>query len=1364
MLFILCMNVIYAQPTPVITSVQGKLIRVTPPLSQIDDKTMYGDPLTITRYKDGFAGGVVDPERAEEQIFKHAKKNTDIVLNPSKGFVPSLNAPISVINQNFDGQVFPNFAPSDNNLAVGPNHVIQIINHSSGSAFKIWNKSGGLVQDSKVLSTITGVSGSGDPVILYDQLADRWVLTEFAKVGSVNYINTLVIAVSATANPTGSWNVYSFNVGTFFVDYPKYAVWHNAYYATSNDFNTAGSSYLGSSIYAFDRNAMLAGNASATMIRTRFTGSGSRYYSMAPVCLEGMTSSNQSGLFAFIQDNSWVNNSYADSIYTFEFTPNFVTPANSVVGAFKKLKSTIAFNTNTGNLAQPGTTTTLQALNQRLMNKVIYRNFGSYESIVCNTTDLANGRTGVHWWELRRNGGSGDWSIYQEGVYQPDNDNRFMGSIAINANGDIGLLYNVVSSSTYPSARFTGRSSCDPLGQMTLAEQTVQNGTTFESNNRYGDYNSLSVDPSNGSFWGTAQYNKSNAGTFGNWATRVVNFTLTSSCSGSNPGTVSGTTPLCIGQSTTYSTNGDPGGTWSSSNTAVATVNASSGLVNAVAAGTTNITYTIGGNSSFKTLTVDPNVSAGTVSGTSPLCIGGTSTYTSNGTVGGSWSSSNTAVATVNASTGLITAVGAGTTDIKYTVSSGCGSPVNAIKTLTVNPNVSAGTVSGTSPVCIGATPTYTSNGTTVGSWSSSNTSVATVNASTGVVTAVGAGTTNITYTVNSGCGSPVSNFLTLTVDPNVTAGSISGTSPVCIGATPTFSSNGTSGGTWSSTNPSVATVNASTGVVTAIGTGTTDITYTVNSGCGSPKTNFKTLTVSSEPSPGTVSGTSPLCVGQTASYTSNGDAGGIWSSSNTAVATVNASTGLVTAVAQGTVNIVYTVTACNGDPITSSQSLTVNPLANAGTVSGTTPLCVGQNTTYTSNGDAGGTWSTSNPSVATINAATGQLTALTSGTTTISYVVSNSCGSVTASQSLTVNDVLNPGTVSGASSVCIGSTTTFSSNGDPGGTWSSSNTAIATVNASTGVVTGVAAGTVNITYSVSNGCGTTSSSKPVDVVSCAPTITCPTSISTSTTSGCNKSVTTPDPAVNNATSLTWTMSGATTGSGSGNVGTRNFNIGLTTITYTASNASGTATCSFTVTVTDNTPASITCPANIANQQNGNGKCSATIAVPNPVTSGNCSVSKLSWTMTGALTGSSPVTGINYVGTQTFPVGITNITYTVTNGAGNTATCSFTVTVRNSKCPGSPAAPETGNVTIVNTEGLSVQVFPNPSESYFTLTIQSSKTENVEVSVYTMNGKLVQKLKGNVSETFRFGDNYVAGTYIVKVQQGLKQMTVKVVK
>ena len=172
-----------------------------------------------------------------------------------------------------------------------------------------------------------------------------------------------------------------------------------------------------------------------------------------------------------------------------------------------------------------------------------------------------------------------------------------------------------------------------------------------------------------------------------------------------------------------------------------------------------------------------------------------------------------------------------------------CGDVFTNSALLTVNPDVSAGTVSGTSPLCIGATASYSSNGTAGGTWSSTNALVASVDGA-GLVTALTSGTTDITYTVTAGCGSPVSSFSILTVSPNVTAGTVSGTSPLCGGLTTVYTSNGTAGGTWSSTNPAIASVNPATGLVTALTAGTTDITYTVNAGCGSPVSSFLTLTV----------------------------------------------------------------------------------------------------------------------------------------------------------------------------------------------------------------------------------------------------------------------------------------------------------------------------------------------------------------------------------------------------------------------------------------------------------------------------------------------------------------------------------------
>src|SRR5664280_2501024 len=245
------------------------------------------------------------------------------------------------------------------------------------------------------------------------------------------------------------------------------------------------------------------------------------------------------------------------------------------------------------------------------------------------------------------------------------------------------------------------------------------------------------------------------------------------------------------------------------------------------------------------------------------------------------------------------------------TITGGCGGIKTAQQSLTVTPNASITSVTGTTPLCIGATATYTANGVVLGggtgSWSSSNTAVATVIAGTGLVTAVGAGTCNIIYTITGGCGGTKTAQQSLTVTPNASITSVTGTTPLCIGTTATYTANGVvlGGGTgaWSSSNTAVATVIAGTGLVTAVGAGTCNIIYTITGGCGGTKTAQQSLTVTPNASITSVTGTTPLCIGATATYTANGvvlgGGTGAWSSSNTAVATVNSS-GLVTAIGAG--------------------------------------------------------------------------------------------------------------------------------------------------------------------------------------------------------------------------------------------------------------------------------------------------------------------------------------------------------------------------------------------------------------------------------------------------------------------------------
>lgn len=528
LVFVLLSNVLFSQSNPEVFSVRGTLVRKTPKLADIDRNSVYGDPFIKSRDENGLFGVEEEEENILIRPVNYGSKfnGPDVLLSPVP---PPANLASATIGANFDGLGYTAVNPPDPNCAVGTNYVIQTINNSSSSYFKIWNKAGTQVQAQTLISSLTGIQGAGDPVVIYDQLANRWLLTEFGRTPSnASFINTLIMAVSVTDDPTGSWYIYSFVDNTFFVDYPKFAVWHNAYYATSNDFNTAATAYLGSSIYAFDRAKMLLGNPSVTALRARLTDPGGRYFSMAPVCLEGTSTSSQSGLFGFFQDDQFTSDPLdVDSLFIFEFTPDFVVPASSVIGPLTKMVTTpfdseVCTATRGRCISQQGSATALEDLTGRLMHKIIYRKFGSYEAIVTNTTVDASGtgKAGIRWWELRKPGAN--WTIYQEGTYSPDANHRWLGGICMDALGNIGLAYNVSGATAFPSIRFTGRNPCDPLGTMTLPETVIINGTAANGSTRYGDYGTLTIDPSTGrDFWLTEQYNIAST-----WSTRLGTFRL----------------------------------------------------------------------------------------------------------------------------------------------------------------------------------------------------------------------------------------------------------------------------------------------------------------------------------------------------------------------------------------------------------------------------------------------------------------------------------------------------------------------------------------------------------------------------------------------------------------------------------------------------------------------------------------------------------------------------------------------------------------------------------------------------------------------------------------------------------------------
>ena len=457
-----------------------------------------------------------------------------------------LGAPIGV---NFEalGVGTPGFgisgAPPDTTLGVSPTQIVQWVNTQIGIYDKAGNSllplpgflNGNQIWAGLPLGSLCRQFNRGDPLVQYDRLAQRWILSQFAFNGTQTQ-NAQCIAVSTTSNALGSYVLYQYNFGALLPDYGKLGIWPNAYFLTYNMFNVNANTFNGGQACAYDRAAMIAGLAAQQICFNSLAR-----FSFLPADLDG-TNLPPAGAPNYLISWNWVFTLPPYTLQLTKFAPDFINPANSTFddgmggGPF----SFVAFPMDVNSVAacndgftsagltcvsQLGTGQKLDTLGDRHMYRLVYRNFGTHEALLFTQAidDSAGLNAHLRWWEIRQPGAAVP-QVYQNSTFRPTSDARWMGSAAFDKLGNIGIGYSVSSAAMNPSIRIAGRRKTDPKNLL-RAEVTVKAGTGSQTNglDRWGDYSTMQIDPANDcTFWYTQQYIAAN-GTF-NWNTRIASF------------------------------------------------------------------------------------------------------------------------------------------------------------------------------------------------------------------------------------------------------------------------------------------------------------------------------------------------------------------------------------------------------------------------------------------------------------------------------------------------------------------------------------------------------------------------------------------------------------------------------------------------------------------------------------------------------------------------------------------------------------------------------------------------------------------------------------------------------------------------
>ncbi len=458
--------------------------------------------------------------------------------------------------------------PPDTNADVGPNHIVETVN----LLFQVWDKTGTPLTLPAKLSSLfaplgapCGTADDGDPIVLYDPLADRWLISQFCTDGPPFH---QVIAISQTGDPTGAFYLYDFTMpNDKFNDYPHFGVWPDGYYMSDNQFNAAGTAFLGAGLFAFDRAKMLVGDPAASYIYFDFFATDPSSGGMLPTDLDGLTAPPAGTPNLFMEFRADEYGDPTDALRIYEFRPDYDVPANSTLTVRPDLP-VAAFDARTPAtrdvIEQPAPATATQyldAIADRMMFRIAYRTLaGGVQSFVANwtvnvsgvaPTNAATYQAGIRFEELRRDPLTGAMTIQNQVTWAPgagdgaNGRNNWMGSTAQDHQGNSALGFSASSLSLVPSIYWAGRLAGDPADTLNLGEATMYSGAGVQQDtaSRWGDYSSMSVDPSDDcTFWYAQEYYANN-GNF-DWKTRLGSFKFLG-CTAAPKGILSGVVTIC---------------------------------------------------------------------------------------------------------------------------------------------------------------------------------------------------------------------------------------------------------------------------------------------------------------------------------------------------------------------------------------------------------------------------------------------------------------------------------------------------------------------------------------------------------------------------------------------------------------------------------------------------------------------------------------------------------------------------------------------------------------------------------------------------------------------------------------------------